>query len=232
MSATHVKPSITIAAAPPKPKITIAPAPPPDLGLKTKDQYEYFPSLQWTGVCVPSFDIGKKHFAIFIQGQTPVRCLYAGVWKLGEKMTPELQQRMTMLLTRLDTFFRGARIVLIEQQQASNYMAVRLQQHLLSFFELRYPATERVNVAATIKYSRLNGPLGDQKHARKQWAVDKACEFLVSRNDPAAKLIRDLQALRNDMDMNLKGDDVGDAYLQYEAWLTQLKPAQKGKWLE
>jgi hypothetical protein len=227
---------ITIAPAPPK--ITIAPAPviapQPiiiDRGVKTAEQYEYFPAVQWTGPCVPSFDIGKKHFAAFVQGQQPPRCLYAGVWKLGEKMTPELQERLTALLARLDSFFSTARIVLVEQQQASNYMAVRIQQHVLSYLELRHPHAERHNVAATIKYTRLDGPLGDQKHARKQWAVDKACELLDARRDGAARLIRELHALRNDKEKNLKGDDVSDAYLQYEAWMTQLKPAQKIRYL-
>jgi hypothetical protein len=213
-------------------RITIAPAPPKDYGSKTSDQYEYLPALPWTGTCVPSFDIGKKHFAAFVQGQQVARSLYAGVWKLGDKMTPDLQRRLTSLLTRLDPFFAAARIVLVEQQQASNYMAVRLQQHVLSYLELRHAHLEEVNVAATIKYTRLSGPLGDQKHARKQWAVDKAYELLSERRDPVAELLRELHALRNDKTQNLKADDVADAYLQYEAWLVNLKPVQRVRYLE
>ena len=182
-----------------------------DQGSKEIDQYEYYP-LASPGPCVVSIDIGKLRYAIFIMGSE--KCYYAGLWRLGEKMNITLQRRLTTLLNRLKPLFQQATTILVEQQQASNYMAVRLQQHTLTYFELLYPHIEVVSVAATIKYSRLNGPLGDQKHKRKSWAIEKACEMLA----PDVGVVRYIKALEELKSQGLKGDDVSDAYLQYEAW--------------
>src|SRR5665647_3480609 len=51
--------------------------------------------------------------------------------------------------------------------------AVRLQQICLTWMELRHPHVFAINIASDVKYRRLDGPLGDQKHKRKKWATEK-----------------------------------------------------------
>jgi hypothetical protein len=194
-----------------------------DRGEKDNQLYEYYPQVVARGRPVPSFDIGPKHFGVYVEddcGRTgQSSSLYAGLWYIGERMDLKTQTRLTALLTRLDPFFAKAERVLVERQRMLNYAAVRLEQHVLSYLELRHPHLQALTVPSDLKYRQLDGPLGTQKHRRKQWAVDKACEMLEARDDAVsegvAHLIRQLEGLKG---RKLKGDDIADAFVQYEAW--------------
>lgn len=186
-----------------------------DRGDKTSDLFEYAPDLRLfrvTGPTIPSFDIGNHHFGVYVHDEGRQRCVYAALWKLGAKMDRRTQERLTALLDRLSPLCEKARHVLIEQQRNMNYVAVRLQQHVLSYFELRWPAVTRHNVASDLKYRKLDGPLGKQKAQRKRWAVGKAGEMFLASGDSRAF------AFLCAVDEAVKGDDVSDAYLQYRAW--------------
>jgi hypothetical protein len=204
-----------------KNKLTIGRSPPPtlviDKGLKDADMYEYYPMKKIAGIIVPSFDIGKKHFGIYIHSMTTDKAVYAAVWKLGEKMDIKTQNRLTMLLDKLSPFFLASKVVLVEAQRMQNYVCVRLQQHLLTYLELRFPHLTTVNVASDIKYRKCGGPLGDQKHKRKQWAIDESLRLFDVTRDPVASIIRQLEVLKREQkDLELKGDDICDSYLQFK----------------
>lgn len=186
-----------------------------DRGSKTPELFEYAPDLRFfrvVGPTIPSFDIGKDHFGVYVHDVGLQRCAYAGLWRLGKKMDRRTQERLTMLLDRLLPLFQHTRDVLVEQQRSMNYMAVRLQQHTLSYFELRCPTATRHNIASDLKYRKMDGPLGTQKSQRKRWAVSKSLTLFTESGDVcSASFLRALDA-------QVKGDDVGDAYLQYCAW--------------
>ena len=206
-----------------------------DQGKKEDDCYEFYPQLTLQGVCIPSFDIGKKHFGVFIEQVSVTgeqRCVYAGVWKLGEKITLATQQRLISLLERLTPFFLCSKVALIEQQRALNYGAVRLQQICLTWLELRHPTVFAINVQSDLKYRKMDGPLGDQKHKRKTWAVEKCIDLFKAKGDPVLSLIRSLDFIRlQRKEAELKADDVCDAALQLLGWLTTLKEKEREKYL-
>jgi len=205
-----------------------------DRGLKLDDCYEYYPSLKLEGVCIPSFDIGKKHFGVYVEQLKgdEKRCVYSALWKLGDKITLQTQQRLISLLERLSPFFKMAKVSLVEQQRALNYSAVRLQQICLTWMELRHPHVFAINIASDVKYRKMDGPLGDQKHKRKKWATDKCLEIFEERKDAVGVFIRQLDTLRlSQKEMELKADDVCDAALQLMGWMTTLTAKDKVKYL-
>lgn len=203
-----------------------------DAGCKATELYEYYPRIAVTGQPLPSFDIGKKHFGVFVHDEATQRCLYAGLWKLGDKMELKTQARLTALLNRLEPFFLSAKVVLVERQRSQNYMAVRLEQHVLSYLELRYPHAVAVSVASDIKYRRLNGPLGDEKSKRKKWAITTSCELLTPHDPHAVHFIQELERLRlSERERELKADDVADAYVQMVAWKKTLTPSLRRKYM-
>lgn len=204
-----------------------------DKGCKKAELYEYHPLQPVVGPLVPSFDIGKKHFGVYIHSIASGRAVYAGIWKLGEKMDLKTQMRLTMLMDRLDVFFQASRVVLVEAQRIQNPVCLRLQQHLLSYLELKYPQIDAVTVASDIKYRRMGGPLGDQKHKRKQWAITKSLELFDELEDPVASFVRKLDALRlSEKELSLKSDDVCDSYLQFCGWRTKCTPKEEKKWFQ
>jgi len=206
-----------------------------DRGLKDDDCYEYMPSLPIAGVTIPSFDIGKKHFGAYVEqldGEHRV-CVYAGLWKIGEKMNIVTQKRLTFLLERLNPFFARAKVCLVEKQRSVNVVASRLDQASLSYFELRHPHLHVISVASDLKYRKNDGPLGDQKHKRKKWATDKSLELFDARGDPVAGFVRQLDALRKSApERSLKSDDVCDSALQLLGWLTTLTAREQAKYLQ
>lgn len=187
-----------------------------DYGSKTDDIYEYHPRLPLTSEPTISFDVGKYHYGVWIEDREKNRCLYAGIWKIGSIMNLETQKRLTFLLDRISKYYVPGSTVVIERQMGTNInMIIQLEQHTLSYFELRQPQCNVVRIQSSVKYRRMGDEmLGDKKSKRKEWAVTKTLEICKERDDKVVPFLTMLHSLRNDKVRNLKCDDVGDAFIQ------------------
>lgn len=208
-----------------KPKLVI------DQGQKTPELYEYYPLQKVEGVLIPSLDIGKKHFGVYIHSMTTNRAVYAGIWKLGEKMDLPTQTRLTMLLNRLKPFFLASKTIFVEAQRLQNPVCLRLQQHVLTWAELTHPHLDVITVGSDVKYRKNDGPLGDQKHLRKKWCITKCLELFDEQGDGVATFIRKLEEMRlSQKDFEIKADDVCDAALQLFGRLKACTKKEREKW--
>lgn len=101
-------------------------------------------------------------------------------------------------------------IILIEQQLKCNKMAPRIQQHVQSWFYLKYRDRKIVEAfSSTHKTQVLKAPKKMTKPERKKWAVEKARQILTQRGDSLG-----LQTLSE----TKKADDLGDTLLMIQAW--------------
>jgi len=205
-----------------------------DYGFKEKDCYEYWPlfnqSFPLTGIA--SFDVGKKHFGVYIEQSKGVQkgtCLYQGLWKIGERMTIATQKKLSAHLSHILPVLEKCTVVLVEQQLRRNYVAVRLQQALMTWCELKVPQVEIITISSDLKYRRLGDQIGEGRHTRKRWAITHSLSLLT---DPRAqRFITELDRLRlARKEWSLKADDVCDAYLQLLAWQKGLSPKEQGKY--
>lgn len=198
-----------------------------DYGSKTAELYEYYPLDRCNEPVDVSIDVGKQHFAVCVCNQR--RILYFGLWKLGDKMGLTMQQRLTSLLGRISSFFQRASTIVIEQQRNQNYVALRLQQHVLSYCEVTYPTSVLVSIPSDAKYRKLDGPLGAKPAVRKQWAIERTHELLLEQNDLAAvRFLQQLDGLKKTSpEWNVKADDCCDAFLQLKAWYLSAPAARK-----
>ena len=204
-----------------------------DQGKKVAELYEYYPLQKIEGVLLPSFDIGKKHFGVYIHSMTSDQAVYAGIWKLGEKMDLATQTRLTSLLDRLQPFFKSSKAIFVEAQRLQNPVCLRLQQHVLTWAELRHPHLDVVTVGSDVKYRKNDGPLGDQKHLRKKWCISKCLEIFDARQDPVANFIRQLEEMRlSQKELEIKADDVCDSALQLFGRLKACTKKELSKWTE
>lgn len=114
--------------------------------------------------------------------------------------------------------FKTCHIVIMERQLPWNYKAVRISQHILTYFMIhlkdlpQYPLIFEIN--STLKSKQL-GAKHLNSHAIKSWSVDFARDILVSRNDQFALNI-----------LNKKGakkDDLADTVTQIEAFFSYMK---------
>lgn len=187
-----------------------------DYGSKTDDIYEFYPKYKDITQPVISYDIGKHHYGVWVEDLSLKKCIYAAIWKIGEAMNIETQRRLTYLLDRLNKFHELAKTVIVERQMGTNInMIIQLEQHTLSYYELKHPEINVVRIQSSVKYRRMgNDMLGDKKHKRKEWAVNTALEICKERKDPVYNFLILLNNLKKDKERRLKCDDIGDAFIQ------------------
>jgi hypothetical protein len=135
------------------------------------------------------------------------------------------------MIEALDTYkdvFDKCSIIVIEQQMsfknAQNTMALKLAQHLHSYFIFRYPITKCGNVViddskevvefpAYYKTQVLGAPkVGGKsmsKPQRKKWATEKAMDILMERGD--TETLEEIEGSK-------KKDDLADTLIQLQSF--------------
>ena len=141
----------------------------------------------------------------------------------GKYLDSEVFHNLTELLDDHVEYWDKCRIVIIEQQMNRNPMALKIAQHCYSYFIFKYGRFKQVmefpayyktqvlgapkNVSYTKKgkarYKALTKP------ERKKWAIEKATEILIARNE--FRSLSDILSSR-------KKDDICDCVLMIEAF--------------
>lgn len=148
---------------------------------------------------VVAFDMGKKNFAWAVVdiSTNVVECFDL----VDLDQTANVYRNLHAYLLRTEPVFRDCGVVLVEQQMKSNYQALKLSQHVMAFFYLRFPEKTILEWSASYKTS-VYGLEKTTKSCRKRFAVEKVRETL--RDDP---VVADL------FEMLGKKDDVADCIL-------------------
>jgi len=186
----------------------------------------------WTNesiLYVVSIDPGRKNFAIRVETRhiykkiPIIPRLFAKIdfqdaqdkdpieWKLFGKLTAFLDQHREL--------FKKSHIVVVEKQLPENYKAVRVSQHVLTYFMCLLQDLPQLPLIMEVD-SKLKGKmLGCPKYCDvKQWSIEKAHEILTLRQDTFS--------LRSLAENTKKADDLSDTITQIEAlflkfqWLT------------
>ena len=99
--------------------------------------------------------------------------------------------------------------IVIEKQMNTNTTAIKLGQHCQSYFMLKYNST-LVEFPSYYKTQSLNAPPKMTYSQRKKWAVLKAIDILMERNDYVNLTL---------LSLSTKADDLADVIIQTEAFL-------------
>jgi len=132
------------------------------------------------------------------------------------------KSRYELLYDFLDKFreiFKDVHIFIIERQLPKNFEAVKMSQHIISYFlnmrhESRIKNYVVMDVNSQNKGKQLGVPQKCKDYWLKRWSIVRAEELFKIRKDE-----RSLEILKN----NRKKDDIADVAIQIEAVFRLLK---------
>ena len=122
-------------------------------------------------------------------------------------------QVLTDFLNKYNKFYNDCHFFVIEKQLPNNYQAVRVSQHVISYFSIMLhnkpllPAI--VEVDSRLKGKYLGAPKGIGDKQLKTWSIEKGRYLLNLRNDTFSLQV--LDCFKN------KQDDLCDTVCQIEA---------------
>lgn len=117
---------------------------------------------------------------------------------------------ITKFLDGYRDYFATTDLVIVERQILPNYVAIRVMQHTISYFNILFPNLTVVDQDPKVKHRELGAPKDITGNTLKRWDVDKAKELLDIRQDMIGKsLLRRVPG---------KLDDVCDTIIQVEAF--------------
>jgi hypothetical protein len=116
---------------------------------------------------------------------------------------------ITDLLDQYKSYWNKCSIILIEQQMSfkkgHNTMALKIAQHVFSYFTFCYSTFKEIlEFPAYHKTKILGAPKKLTKPQRKKWAIEKANQIWVNRNDN--EIINYVKQIK-------KKDDLSDCFL-------------------
>lgn len=168
---------------------------------------------------IVSVDVGKKHYAIrcerrYTNGTTTplVYELYNIIENCEEK---GMYTTLTIFLDTYYDIFSQSHVFVIEKQLSENYIAVRLSQHTLTYFLIKF--TDNVYICeidARVK-SMMFGVKDLNSRGLKKWSVEKAKEICLARGDEASYNVLERKTP--------KRDDLADTVTQLEGLLRYLE---------
>lgn len=126
-----------------------------------------------------------------------------------------IYSKLSVFLDQYTHYYKEADLIIIERQLPTNYKAVRISQHIISYFIFFYRNTLSakdaliVEVDSKLKSKMLATTKGMNDREVKRWAIEKARELLTMRNDEASLDI---------LDKETKRDDLADVVCQVEAF--------------
>lgn len=178
-------------------------------------------------------DPGVSHFALRIESRNirrdePITTLLLEKVGLSKEEQEPDNDNVTKIFTFVQDFldrhkelFLTCHMILIEKQLPINYRAVRMSQHVLTYFMVLLKNKEPelpmfLEVAPTLKGRELGAGNLNEKGI-KQWSVNKAIELLTIREDKKGLEV---------MNRKIKGrkekkDDLADCIVTIEAVCSQ-----------
>jgi hypothetical protein len=180
-------------------------------------------------VQVISIDPGIRNLALRVESRgirnnnVPIKTIVFEKLHIKEedrKLVGNVDQLYFLITNFLDTYlniFKNCHIMLIERQLPNNYRALRISQHIISYFLFHFKnITPSLPMIFEID-SKLKGKqLGYSKHLNerglKQWSVEYATSLLTKRQDYVG-----LEVLQKH---KKKADDHSDVTVMIEAFFS------------
>jgi hypothetical protein len=123
-------------------------------------------------------------------------------------------------LNAFHLLWENCSVILIEQQMQfknqNNIQALKLAQHVISFFIQNYPTKNIIEYPAYHKTQLLGAPKKMTKYARKKWATQTVKDILSSRVDEKDEMMINFLKLK-------KQDDISDCFLMIFSYCAQQK---------
>jgi len=152
---------------------------------------------------VISVDPAAKNFAIFIQQRKPVKKTL-----VLEKFPPfSTFTELTENLERYREIYERCDLLIIERQLPRNYTAVRIAQHVMSYFLIKFQCAI-VEVDAKLKNRLMAGQETKQGLNKQKSIKQQSIHYAKSICDPETRAM---------IEKYKKQDDLCDAMCQCEA---------------
>lgn len=123
---------------------------------------------------------------------------------------------ITDFLDRYLNIFKNCQILIIERQLSINYRAVRISQHILTYFLMHFKNNETgsliYEIDSKLKGRELGAPKNLNERGLKLWAVEECKRIFDKRKDMLG-----LQILHAN---KKKADDHSDTVIQIEAFFS------------
>lgn len=148
---------------------------------------------------IVAFDMGKINFAWAIVDISTNVIEKFDLVSLDSDLN--IYRALHGYLLKIESNFIDCVTILVEQQMKTNYQALKLSQHVLAFFYLRFPEKKIQEWSANYK-TKLFGLEKTTKSKRKQFAIEKVRNYI--KNDPVVSEL--FETLK-------KKDDVADCIL-------------------
>lgn len=127
-------------------------------------------------------------------------------------------ESITNFLDQYHNEFMNSHFVIIERQLPHNHKAVRISQHVISYFCIKLKNAPLLPIIAEVdsklKSRQLGAPKGLGERQVKQWLIEKAKELLQMRGDKVSY---------NHLMKEKKKDDLADIVCQVEALFSYMK---------
>ena len=191
----------------------------------SKERIAYFrvndekPTWSSNEIVMASIDVGYRNLAMVVERRSLLtKTIRNEVYVVtnisgGSSNLPDIMKGVTKFFESYRHYLLGCHIISIEKQMPENYLALRISQHILTWFTLRMNENPNnpyiVEFDPSLKYRPLGCPVGLTKdHIKRTWAPEKARSLLYIRGD--------VQSLAY-FDSVKKKDDLSDVVLMNES---------------
>jgi hypothetical protein len=179
---------------------------------------------------VATFDIGYRNFSFYVEKFKPneirklktidkiEKCGIPIAWERATLLQPDIKgemrnQQMFINITEyLDTFndlWKNCSAFMLERQLKINPLAKKIEQHVYSYFTIKYPFKITMDMPASCKSKAYGLNFKGKKNMLKKWSVNHCKQLLSERN-----LHKWLIKLINEK----KKDDLSDTFLMLQAF--------------
>lgn len=156
-----------------------------------------------------SIDVGLHNLATVIEENNKIIFTESKNLTNKDVVDNSVLISLTNYLDCID-LLKQSNVVLIEKQLGTkNHKAKRLENHIHSYFLIKYPNINVVLFPSSNKTKVLDAPKKMTKYQRKKWSVEKTKELLLKRGD---------QENYDKIFSKKKADDESDAFLQLQAY--------------
>lgn len=167
-----------------------------------------------------SIDPALKNLAIRVEKRfknKDIICLFSDKYNPSLNCVSDninnLYQHITDILDKLKDYFINTHYVIIERQIPKNHNAVRIAQHLITYFLINLKdlplCPSIIEVDPKLKGKILGAPKGINERQLKVWSVEKAIALSTERKDEYTLTL---------LKKTKKKDDLSDVLCQIEAF--------------
>lgn len=172
-----------------------------------------------------SIDPALKNLALRIERRYKdgkIVCLFSAKYNPSNNCVTNninnLYQNINNILDEQQHYFIDTHFVIIEKQIPKNHNAVRIAQHLVTYFLINFKnlplCPSIIEVDPKLKGKMLGAPKNINERQLKLWSIEKAIELATKREDEYTLTL---------LKKTKKKDDLADVLCQIEAFCLYVK---------